>query len=183
MKRPIVVTRERAVAGETREKADFYDPMIAEDLTFVPGYSDKRRARDRALAEGRTPEPLPFRLQWVRSTSPNGRPDSRSMSEWRAKGYKAVHESDLAGLGLQMPIGAIPNADGTLQVGDTTLFIADGPTAARHEENWHRATEELQSTDAAPALQRAGREVGKPGEDLTFVTGTRVTDDRMAPPE
>lgn len=182
MKRPIVKTRERDVLGSARESADFY-AEANQDMTYVPGYSDKRRARDRALAEGREPIALPFRLQLVRTTTRTGRPDSASISKWRAKGYRAVQQSDLAGMGIEMPAGGEVNADGTIQVGDTTLYMTDGPNAARLEEHWHRATEEAQSTDHAPALQKAGREVGKPGEDLTFVTGTRVTDDRVAPPE
>jgi len=107
----------------------------------------------------------------------------RAVSEWKAKGYKPVTAATLAELHLEAPIAGEVTAEGYYQNGDVRLFWAPAEVAARHEENWHRATEEAQSSESAPALERAGREVAKPGEDLTFSSGTRVSDDKVAPPE
>jgi len=171
-KRPLVPTQARAHLGEARESAEFNDMSgAAQDLTYVPGYSDLRRKRDRAIAEGKKAEPLPYRLQLVRVKNAAGNPDGRMAAQWRALGYREVPHSEMEAMGIAMPVGGMASADGFVDVGDTRLFVCDAQRAARNEKNWRRATDELQATDSAPALQAEGQRFAKPGEELTFASG------------
>jgi hypothetical protein len=176
-KRPLVPTAARAHLGEVRESSEFNDMgAAAQDLSYVPGYSDIRRERDRAMAEGRKPRPLRFRLQLVRVKNSAGAPDSRMGAYWRAKGYKEVQGSEMEGMGIAMPVGGMMSAEGFVDVGDTRLFVCDAERAARNERDWRRATDDLQATDSAPALEAEGRKFAKPGEDLTFAEGSYSDD-------
>jgi hypothetical protein len=177
MKRPLVRTETRAHLGETRESAEFNDmDGAAQDLTYIPGYSDLRRQRDRDMQAGRKPKPLPFRLQLVRVKNVAGAPDSRMGAWWRAQGYREVLASDMEGMGITMPIGGMTSAEGYVDVGDTRLFVCDAQRAARNEQDWRRATDDMQVTSSAPALQAEGRRVAKPGEELTFAEGSYSDD-------
>lgn len=172
MKRPLVATQARAHLGEVRESEEFNDmSAAAQDLTYVPGYSDLRRTRDRAIAEGKKPQALPYRLQLVRVKNANGNPDGRMAAQWRALGYREVLHDEMEGMGIAMPVGGMASTDGFVDVGDTRLFVCDALRAARNEKNWRRATDELQATDSAPALEAEGRKFAKPGEELTFASG------------
>jgi hypothetical protein len=79
-------------------------------------------------------------------------------------------------LGLTMPIGGMTSVEGFVDVGDTRLFVCDAQRAARNEQHWRRATDDMQATDAAPALQAEGRKIAKPGEELTFAEGSYSDD-------
>ena len=177
MKRPLIRTDVRAHLGEARETSEFNDMgAAAQDLSYVPGYSDLRRARDRAVAEGKKPLPLPYRLQLVRVKNSMGGPDGRMAAQWRAQGYREVLHEEMEGMGIALPVGGMASAEGFVDVGDTRLFVCDAPRAARNEQNWRRATDELQATDSAPALEAEGRKVAKPGEELTFAEGSYSDD-------
>jgi len=178
MKRPLVVSETRAHLGEVRESDAFNDMSAAmQDLTYIPGYSDWRRERDDALRTGKKPRPLPFRLQLVRVKNAQGQPDSRMAPYWRAKGYREVEASALVSMGLGMPVGGMVSGDGFIDVGDTRLFVCDARRAARNQLDWRRATDEMQATNSAPALEAEGRRVAKPGEEITFVEGS-LSDDQ-----
>lgn len=169
VKRPLIRTDVRAHLGEAQESEDF---AAAQDLTFTPGYSDKRKAFDRGRAEGRKMPSLPYRLQLVRVKSTMGLPDGRGAAGFRAQGYREVHASEMEGMGIAMPVGGQVSAEDFVDVGDTRLFVCDAHRAARNEMNWRRATDEAQATDRAPALEAEGRKHAKPGEDLTFAEGS-----------
>ncbi|MFH0899308.1 MAG: hypothetical protein V2A73_01635 [Pseudomonadota bacterium] len=170
MKRPLVRTDVRAHLGEAQESEDF---AASQDLTFTPGYSDKRKAFDRGRAEGKKMAPLPFRLQLVRVRNSMGGLDGRGAAGYRAQGYREVKASDMEGMGISMPVGGQLSTDGFVDVGDTRLFVCDAHRAARNEMNWRRATDEAQATDRAPALEAEGRKHARPGEEsLTFAEGT-----------
>jgi hypothetical protein len=169
MKRPLVRTDVRAHLGEAQESDEF---AAVQDLTYTPGYSDKRRVFDRGRAEGQRMPSLPFRLQLVRIRTPQGALDGRGTASFRALGYHEVKASELEGMGLALPVGGQVSADGFVDVGDTRLFVCDAQRAARNEMNWRRATDEAQATDRAPALEAEGRRYAKPGESLTFADGS-----------
>lgn len=164
--RPLISAKNRdAVAGSVRETTEFMD--MGQDLTFVPGYSNKRRQMDSDIARGRLPEDrLEFRLQWVTIQRPNGRPDMQKVSQFRGLGYKFV-EFDNPPTGITMPVQAFRTTDGHVQVGDVVLMYCDAATAARHESKGRSAIEE-RSTDefTSQSLRSAGREVGGVGDDL-----------------
>ena len=170
-KRPLIVAGERAFKGETREAATFYDPMVAQDYTFVPGYSDKRRANDERMRKGLAPVPMPYRFQLVPVTTPAGRPDGRRIAEWSMKGYRKVSKADIesGSLGITMPPAAIITADGAVRIGDSDLMYCGADNAAREEARGRSAIEARNADDnAAQDLHRAGREVARPGETLTY---------------
>ena len=84
--KPLVATAFRTEFGEVIEDAAFYE-NAHRDLTYVPGYSDLRRARDKKLGEisqGKLPkhtkvDTLPVRLQWVRTAKASGAMRSRTL--------------------------------------------------------------------------------------------------------
>src|SRR5438045_5913951 len=92
-KRPIVETRVLTEFGEVYEDANFWAAQVGTDHSYVPGYSDMRRARDNEIAKIQTHfgatrgsdsqeasrtaalrkvTPLPVRLQWTRSMRVSG---------------------------------------------------------------------------------------------------------------
>lgn len=171
VKRPLVAAGERAFKGETRESADFYDPMVAQDYTFVPGYSDKRRINDERMRKGQAPLPMPYRFQLVPTTKPNGQPDNRRVAEWSMKGYRKVSKADIesGSLGIKMPPAAVITADGAVRIGDSDLMYCGADNAAKEEARGRSAIEARNADDnAAQDLHRAGREVARPGENLTY---------------
>lgn len=148
---PLIAAGERALAGEAREQAAFASPDIAYDITYVPGYSDKRRAFDGAV-RNKTPKPrLTHRYQWVTVKNAAGAPDGRKTSSFQARGYRPVKQSDLAGLNIEMPPAAQVDATGHIVLGDTMLFVTSAEVAARNENVLRRATDERSSADATAA--------------------------------
>lgn len=143
-KRPIVQTGIRTEFGDVQDDPSFYDVGGADrDLTYVPGFSDLKRARDLELADvaaGRKLRheakilPLPVNVRWTRTTTPKGAPDGMKQISTANLGYKAVHKDQIGKVDwlTELPPGATINADGTIQKGDTLLMVADGKTAARN---------------------------------------------------
>ena len=92
--RPLVPTTIRTEFGDVLDDPSFYDIGGADrDLTYVPGFSDMRRARDlglAAIASGAKLKhevdlkPLPVNLHWTRTTTIKGAPDGRKAEVARA---------------------------------------------------------------------------------------------------
>jgi len=167
----LVVAGERAFKGEVREASTFYDPMVAQDYTFVPGYSDKRRINDERIRKGQNPIPMPYRFQLVPVTTPAGKVDNRRVAEWSMRGYRKVKQSDIesGGLGISMPPAAVITAEGSIRIGDSDLMYCGADNAAKEEARGRSAIEARNADDnAAQDLHRAGREVARPGENLTY---------------
>lgn len=157
-KRPLVETKIRTEFGDVLDDPSFHDVAGADrDLTYVPGFSDMRRARDIALADiasGKrqkhevTLTPLPVNVRWVRTTTVGGSPDGRKQIMAGNLGYTAVTKDSIGEPWLTaLPPGCVVNADGTLQKGDTMLFVADGATAARNAAR--KAAQTARMTDVA----------------------------------
>lgn len=154
-KRPIVQTGIRTEFGDVLDDAAFRDVNGAGgDLTYVPGFSEMRRARDIALgdvASGRKHKsevdikPLPVNVRWVRRTTPKGAPDGIKQMSSANQGYKAVDAAQIGKVDWlrELPPGAVRNADGTIQKGDTILMVADGKTAARNSARKQAQTQRL----------------------------------------
>ena len=143
MTRPLIDTTIRTEFGDVLESAEFYDVSAADrDLTYVPGFSDMRRARDleiSAVAQGRKDkrdakiEPLPVNCRWVRATTVRGDPDAGKQITSANLGYTAVTKKDIGQPWLTaLPPGATLAADGAIRKGDTVLMVATQKQAARN---------------------------------------------------
>lgn len=172
-KRPIVSTGIRTEFGDVQEDASFYEVGGADrDLTYVPGFSDLKRARDleiAAVASGAKPRheakvlPLPVNVRWTRVTTPKGSPDGAKQMSTENLGYKAAHKDQIGKVDWlkALPPGATINADGSIQKGDTILMVADGKTAARNSARKQAQTQRL--VDPASVGAAAGGLLGVRG--------------------
>ena len=130
-KAPALIAEELNPFGDV---GDTVLPSGVRDETWVQGYSDIRFNRDRAIAQGKRPEPLPFRLHYVNSKRATGQADNAKISEFRTKGYETVKYDDCL---KQFNIdpsksGFVRNPDGTCGLGDQVLMIAPKEVAAYH---------------------------------------------------
>jgi hypothetical protein len=172
-KRPIVETGIRTEFGDVQDDPSFYDVGGADrDLTYVPGFSDLKRARDlelAAVASGRKPRhearilPLPVNVRWTRTTTPKGAPDGMKQITTANLGYKPAHKDQIGKVDWlkELPPGATINADGSIQKGDTILMVADGKTAARNAARKQAQTQRM--TDPASVGAAAGGLLGVRG--------------------
>lgn len=160
-KRPLVNTAIRTEFGDVLEDPSFHDVAgVANDLTYVPGFSEMRRDRDlelAAVASGAKPRheakltPLPVNVRWTRNFTPKGAPDGRKQITSGNLGYRAVTKADIGQHDWlkALPPGATLNADGTIQKGDTMLTVTDGKTAGRNVAR--RAVQTQRMIDVAKA--------------------------------
>lgn len=143
MKVPIIVTQPPPEFGELTSSPEFHDENAMDsDLTYVPGFSELRLARDRAIAEvlrGRLPAKdvptLPRNFRWERCQNKKGEPDERSVIQAGNQGFQKV-TTDMVGEGkivTSMPPGAHKAADGTIMQGDVVLMVTTAERAARNE--------------------------------------------------
>lgn len=176
MQRPLVDTTIRTEFGDVLEDASFYEVGGADrDNTYVPGFSDMRRARDLALADvaaGRkhahevTLEALPVNLRWARTHKvASGAPDGSKQIAHSGLGYRKVTKDQVGKVPwlTELPAGATINADGSIQKGDTVLMVADAKNAARNVAR--RAAQTARTLDDAQAaagglLAVAGKAAG-----------------------
>jgi hypothetical protein len=175
MKRPLVETALRTEFGDVQEDASFHDVgSVDRDLTYVPGFSEMRRARDQVAADvasGKLPRhqakqiPLPVNLRWTRATTPKGAPDAMKQIGSGNLGYRAVHKDQIGKVPWlkSLPPGAVVQADGSIIKGDTILMVADGKDAARNAARKQAATRNMaqDATAAAGGLLSVG--AGKAG--------------------
>lgn len=161
--------------GPVREDAAFI--AQGQDLTWVPGYSDKRMAMEESARKGEEPTTgLNHRLHWVTVQRPNGRPDHQKMTQFKAQGYRPVPFDEVSSFGIEVPVQAEKTPDGFIKVGDTVLMACSAAVAARIEEQGRRAIDERTANDfTANTLHQAGREVGGVrGDIVTSDTQQRV---------
>lgn len=174
-KRPLVETTLRTEFGDVLEDASFHDVGGADrDLTYVPGFSEMRRARDTVAADvasGKLPRhqakqtPLPVNLRWVRHTTPRGAPDSMKQIGAGNLGYRSVTKDQV---GKQpwlkaLPPGSVVQADGTILKGDSMLMVCDGKDAARNAARRQAATARMTQDAAAAAGGLLNIGANKPG--------------------
>ena len=159
--RPLVDTTIRTEFGDVQEDPSFYDVSGPDrDLTWVPGFSDMRRARDLELAavasgkkakhEARV-EPLPVNVRWVRHSTVRGEPDSRKQITSGNLGYATVNKAEVGKHEWlkALPPGATVAADGSIRKGDTVLMVATGAQAARNAARKAAQTDRMQREASA----------------------------------
>ena len=98
--KPYIEAREASPFGEAHDYSPLANPT--KDVYELPGYSDKRREREIAVAKGEHPGPLPFRVQLVPTARVTGKPDRRKEQEYRNLGYKPMTEEDAKTLGIDL---------------------------------------------------------------------------------
>ncbi len=143
MKVPIIVTSPPPEFGELTTSPEFLDEHAMDsDLTYVPGFSELRLERDKAINEvlrGRLPAKevptLPRNFRWERCQNKKGEPDNRPVIQAGNNGYKVVTK-DQVGEGkivTALPPGAEIAADGSIRQGDVVLMVTDAARAARND--------------------------------------------------
>jgi hypothetical protein len=161
--RELVPTHIRTEFGDVLDSPEFYDVGGADrDLTYVPGFSDMRRARDltlAAVASGKTPRheakltPLPVNCRWTRTSNTKGEPDGRKQIASGNLGYRAVNKDQIGKVPwlTALPPGATLDADGSIRKGDTILMVTDAANAGRNVAR--RAAQTQRLGDAAAAAK------------------------------
>lgn len=154
-KKPLVDAVAVTEFGGIEDLAEFRDEA-QHDYTYVPGFSDLRRQRDRELGEVVAGErkaanvsTLPVNLRWVRDTGSYGKTGSARM-----QGYQAVTKADLDAKPpwlTGMPPGATMGPDGTIRTaaGDLVLMKTTRERAAKNVIRKQRAA--LAMADAVGA--------------------------------
>ena len=169
-KRELVPTALRTEFGEVWEDSAFHETAGANrDYTYVPGYSDLRRARDMAIAKEmdaaqgnqarmnwKNVPTLPVRLQWVRTSKViSGQPDNTKEIDAGSNGYRIATSSDVGQAWMTaLPQGCTIGADGSLRKGDTVLMVCDAKQAARNAAlNQREITRLTKNTTTAGAAE------------------------------
>ena len=179
-KKPIVPTGIHTEFGDViQDEQSFRDVRGADgDLTYTPGWSDLRRARDLALAEGAQgrrdlkyePAPtLPGQLVLARRTKPlSGQPDNSDMLTFANEGFRTVTKDDLKKDWFcpdgKLPAGATVLADGTIIKGDCAYMWCEGPDAARRQVRQDTRTREMVES-IAPGADLYQEGLKRPGSD------------------
>lgn len=141
MKVPLVDVTPPPEFGAVHADPSFGNPSGADfDHTYVPGFSDMRRARDTAIADlvkgkGKASEvpTLPVNLRWVRAQHTNGTPDNTKLWTAGQRGYVPVKPEDMGKDWLKaLPLGAVKDANGMIRNGDTVLCVASATDAGRN---------------------------------------------------
>lgn len=169
LKVPLVLTQPPPEFGELQETPEFHDmATMNADLTYVPGFSEERYARDREINEvmkgTRRPKDvrsLTNNFRWARCQNKKGEPDSRKVVRAGNRGYEAVTK-EMVGAGKlipTLPAGAVFAADGTVRQGDTQLMVATAARVARNEFN-KRARTEASTRGAEAGFEAALEAVG-----------------------
>jgi hypothetical protein len=148
------------------------------DHSYVPGFSDMKRARESkvaafhqgkaTMAEVRALD-LPVNLRWARNQTKKGEPDNSKAFGHSRNGYRMATKKDVGSVWLkELPAGAQYNADGAIRNGDCVLMVCDAQAAA---QNVHRKALDTQTrltgTTAAyeNSIQKLAAEVKVTGVD------------------
>lgn len=132
------------------ERTDAFESMnLSWDPSYVPGYSEARRANEQREARGEAMIPIP-RLLWVRVAHTDGRMVSATnegMLNYLKLGYRACGLSDLEAQGWGKPPTATVGPDGLIRRGDLALFIVGEERAERNRAALKRLNAEVVEND------------------------------------
>ena len=176
-KKPLLDAMIRTEFGDVLAEGVYADPeRVAEDITYVPGFSEMRVERDKALGEVARGErdavdvpQLPINLRWSRRSNTKGDPDHSRSILAQNMGYEPVNAETDKGQPwfTRLPEGAQILPGGLVVKGDTVLMKCSKERAAKNSaENFKRMVElgtfEFDTPDGA---------VG-PGSSLAAMGGT-----------
>lgn len=148
------------------------------DVTYVPGFSDMRRANDLAKAEKRFDDvvPLPVNLRWARSQKANGTPDSTRVVRHRMDGYVPVTKEDVGQPWLkELPPGAEWRADGTLANADSVLMKCTQKRAQQNEARKTIRWMEQNTANTEQAIKQASTKVKGSTAEVSKEIGSPIS--------
>ena len=159
--KPLVPTGIVTEFGELKDVPDrlFDEQGMNSDPTYVPGFTDMRRAADIARANGKKPLPLPVNLRWVRRTRPGTDTPTNERQIWVGnRGYKPVRADQVGTVPwlTAMPAGAHKLPDGTIGNMDGQLMVCDQDRAMRNSAAKTVKWLEQNTGSAKAALEAAG---------------------------
>lgn len=138
----VIEIEDRNPFGEETDPSQYHTDE--RDALYIEGYSDKRKAFELAVARGERPDPLEWRMHWVRSQAASGDADGRKVAEWRAKGYIPVRWEDADKYGIDLESSAaVKGPDGTVRLGDVVLMAAPAKVAATHYQRQREQTADM----------------------------------------
>jgi hypothetical protein len=133
--------------GDATLDAQRLDLLPAEeDNSYVPGYSEQRRANEVLVSKGKDPVPIP-RLQWIPTGTWTGdAAPTRDTMQYYKLGYRFVSKDDLDRWNFEMPPAAHVAADGTIRREDLGLAAVDWDTHQANAAKLHALTKKLEDT-------------------------------------
>lgn len=175
-KRPVVFGDETTASDRHTARMAERDVSQAQKLgSYIPGYTEQVQANDIASGTefasrgeihgmdesekrkyyerfGTEPQPLPYRLKPVRTSTADGEGEnitiSQNLQNFKRRGWRPAKAEDFAEdgkfgrLGWEKPPGFEAQPDGTLRRWDTTLFYIEGEQYRRLQEQKHTPEEE-----------------------------------------
>jgi hypothetical protein len=153
-KKPLIQTEALSEFGDLPNSAEFNDQTrMDRDHSYVPGFSDLRRARDLAVAEYRAGRitvadlkatELPVNMRWARSHKVAGTADNTKQFAHARRGYRLVNAEEHKGTEWfkELPPGTQVAPDGSIRNGDTTLMWCSKEDAAKNQAYVRRLTHE-----------------------------------------
>ena len=159
------------------DPATLMDEMgMARDMTYVPGFSDMRRAADRARSQGQTPQPLPVNLRWARRTRANGTTTTDRTTAHVRVGYEPVTKADVGQPWLkELPAGAAILPDGSVVMADMQLMKCTQKVAQRNEARKMLRWMELQTASQEEAIKKASTQVKGSTAEVTKELGPAIS--------
>lgn len=163
---PLINTAPVSEFGEL--PAGFNDPQeMDRDNSYVPGFSDLRKARDIAVAEhinhkrDKASIPvLPVNMRWGRNQNLAGTPDSTKVFSHSQRGYRVATKADIGQPWLtKLPPGASIGAGDEIRKGDTVLMVCDQFQAAKNERSKQLKTAQ-RVTGMTAALEQQAKKDG-----------------------
>jgi hypothetical protein len=156
--KPVITAKERSIIPE---------PQAGTDLFELPGYSDKRRARELAIRDGKAAPALDYRLQLVVTQDLAGKPDKRQSRLEAANGGVPLTAEAAKSLGIDLANSAYEvRADGTVGLNEYTVFVRTKEAAAKVLSRKEARDEAMQGTyeaKVADAVDAFNREAGLSG--------------------
>jgi hypothetical protein len=139
---PAIIAEEFNPWGDLSD-ADITDAAI-NDPWYISGYSDKRRAQELEAAQGKSPDPLPYRFQYVSTARTSGAPDNTKAAEYSTKRYIPVMYDDAAKFGIDVKkSGFVRAPDGTCRVANQMLMVVSRKIADVHARALREKTRAL----------------------------------------
>lgn len=148
------------------EDAEVFKYQAERDYTYVPGFSEMKRAQDLAKAEfaagarqAKDIPTLPVNLRWSRCVGSHPK-----LADAQAQGYRAVVKGDLDAkhswlTGLPPGAKYTPSGEIVNAAGDLMLQVADASTAARNAAKKMQKSKSMAEAVGAAAFTTAGATV------------------------